>query len=69
MTLGLRAILLLVATVLFLLAAIADGNTFDFLALGLASVAAALLVSELGIDTGRRLTAGGARTPRRDRAL
>jgi hypothetical protein len=51
---GIRQILLLAAVVLFVLAAITDSsNSFDFLAIGLACLAAALVVDELGLR-GRR---------------
>ncbi len=49
MTLGLRGILLIVAIVLFVVAALSDGETaFNVLCLGLACLAGALLVEELG---------------------
>jgi hypothetical protein len=49
MTLGLRGILLIVAIVLFVVAAISDGDTaFNVLCIGLACLAGALLVEELG---------------------
>ena len=49
MTLGLRGILLLVAIVLFVVAAISNGDTaFNLLCIGLACVAGALLSEELG---------------------
>ncbi len=51
MNLGLRAILLVVAIILFVLAALMDTNTGDLLAFGLACLAAALVVDELGIGT------------------
>jgi hypothetical protein len=54
MNLGLRAILLLVAGILFLVAAFGDDNDFDLLAIGLALMAFGLIVDELGL--GRRLT-------------
>jgi hypothetical protein len=54
---GLRALLLIVAIVLFVLAALTDTRYADYLAWGLACTAAALLVGELGI--GMRL--GGRR--------
>lgn len=50
MRLGLRAILLIVAILLFVLAVILDENQFDLVALGLAALAGALLVGELGLD-------------------
>lgn len=58
MQLGLRAILLVVAIILFIIAAISnDGETaFDFLAIGLACVAGALVVDEFGM--GGRLSGG-----------
>ena len=49
MTLGLRGILLIVAIVLFIVAAVSNGDTaFNCLCIGLAAVAGALLVEELG---------------------
>ena len=49
MTLGLRGILLIVAIVLFVVAAISNGDTaFNVLCIGLACLAGALLVEELG---------------------
>jgi hypothetical protein len=60
MQLGLRAILLVVAIILFIVAAISKGDTaFNFLTLGLACVAGALLVEELGV--GGRISTGGRR--------
>ena len=50
MTFGIRAILLAVAVVLFLIAFLSDENYADLLALGLASFAAAFLVDALGVD-------------------
>ena len=52
MTLGLRGLLLIVAVVLFIVAALSDTNQGDLIAWGLAATAGALLVGELGI-TGR----------------
>lgn len=46
MTLGLRSILLLVAIVLFLIAALADGSA-DLLYFGLAAFAGSFLVGDL----------------------
>ena len=46
---GLRAILLIVAVVLFALAALTDSHYADYLAWGLAATAGALLVESLGI--------------------
>ena len=62
MQLGLRAILLVVAIILFIVAAITNGdNAFNFLTLGLACVAGALVVEELGLaGTGR--VSGGSRS-------
>ena len=55
MQLGLRAILLVVAIILFVIAAISNGDTaFNFLTLGLACLAGGILVEELGLaGTGR----------------
>jgi hypothetical protein len=61
MQLGLRAILLVVAIILFIIAAISsDSETaFDFLAIGLACIAGALVVEELGLaGAGGRLSGG-----------
>ena len=49
MNLGLRAILLLVAIVLFVIAVFSDVHWPDFVALGLACWAASLIVDDLGI--------------------
>jgi hypothetical protein len=51
MNLGLRTILLIVAVVLFVLAALTDSNSFDLLAFGLACLAGAFVVDELGVGT------------------
>jgi hypothetical protein len=48
MNFGLGAILLLVAVVLFVLAAFSDSNYADFLALGLAAFAGSFLATSLG---------------------
>jgi len=62
MTLGLRGILLIVAIVLFVVAAISDGETaFNVLCIGLACLAGALLVEELG-GIGVRFGTPGARS-------
>lgn len=62
MQLGLRAILLVVAIILFIVAAISNGdNAFNFLTLGLACVAGALVVEELGVG-GVGRNAGGGRS-------
>jgi hypothetical protein len=50
MRFGLRAILLIVAIVMFVLAVIVDESAFDLVALGLALVAGSLLVGDLGLD-------------------
>ncbi len=50
MRFGLRAILLIVAIVMFVLAVILDENAFDLMALGLAFLAGSLLVGDLGLD-------------------
>jgi hypothetical protein len=46
---GLRALLLIVAVVLFALAALTDSHYSDYLAGGLACMAGALLVESLGL--------------------
>jgi hypothetical protein len=58
MNVGLRALLMLVALIFFVIAIFSDLHQGDFIAVGLACVAAAWLVGELGLD--RRLAAGGA---------
>ncbi|HVL93915.1 MAG TPA: hypothetical protein VM264_11310 [Acidimicrobiales bacterium] len=50
MRFGLRAILLIVAIVMFVLAVIVDESAFDLVALGLALVAGSMLVGDLGLD-------------------
>ena len=62
MRFGLRAILLIVAIVMFVLAVILDENAFDLMALGLAALAGSLLVDDLGLD--RALDRGGHRADR-----
>ncbi|HLM37187.1 MAG TPA: hypothetical protein VK287_05315 [Gaiellaceae bacterium] len=57
MNLGLRAILLAVAILLFVIAVFSDSSYADLLAWGLAATAAALLVEELGLGT--RINMGG----------
>lgn len=52
MRFSLRAILLVVAVVMFVLAVILEENAFDLLALGLAFFAGSFLADELGLDTG-----------------
>jgi hypothetical protein len=51
MNLGLKAILLAVAIVLFLVGAFSDLHQGDFVCWGLLAAAAALLVEELGLGT------------------
>ena len=51
MNLGLRAILLIVAIIFFVIAIFSDTHWTDWVALGLACSAGALLVEELGINT------------------
>jgi len=46
-----RALLLLAAIVLFIVALFSDLHQGDFLAIGLACVAAAFVVDELGVST------------------
>jgi hypothetical protein len=48
MNLGLRALLLIAAVILFVFAAMSDSNYGDLLAWGLACLAGALLVGETG---------------------
>jgi hypothetical protein len=50
---GLRQILLIAAVVLFVVSALSTGNSFDLLAYGLACLAGALLIGELGLGKGR----------------
>jgi hypothetical protein len=57
MRLDLRGVLLGVAILLFLLAVVLDENQFDLLSLGLAALAGALLVGDLGLD--RRFSGRG----------
>lgn len=65
MRLGIRAILLIVAIIVFLVAALSDENTAELLAFGLAAFAAAFLVDDLGVDRGIHLdrTGGTNRGP------
>jgi hypothetical protein len=60
MQLGLRAILLVAAIILFIVAAISNDDTAkDVLAIGLACVAGAFLVDDLGLSgTGGRMSGG-----------
>ncbi|MHB8643604.1 MAG: hypothetical protein ACYDA3_12060 [Gaiellaceae bacterium] len=50
MKLGLRMLLLLAAVVCFIIAAIATTHVWDWIAIGLACSAGAVLVRELGWD-------------------
>ena len=50
MNVGLRALLMLVALVFFVIAIFSDLHQGDFIAVGLACVAGAWLVGELGWD-------------------
>ena len=60
MQLGLRAILVAVAIIPFIVAAISNGDAaFNFLTLGLACVAGASVVEELGV--GGRFSTGSRR--------
>jgi hypothetical protein len=59
MQLGLRAILLVVAIIFFIIAALTNGETaFNFLVLGLACLGGALLVEELGVGGAGRFSGG-----------
>ncbi len=60
MNLGLRAILLALAIVLFVIAAFSDLHQGDFVSWGLAVTAAAFLVEELGLGT--QINMGGTRS-------
>jgi hypothetical protein len=48
MNFGLRALLLVAATILFVVAAVGDSNYGDLIAWGLACLAGALLIGETG---------------------
>jgi hypothetical protein len=50
---GLRQILLIAAVVLFVVAALSTSNSIDILAYGLACLAGALVIEELGLGKGR----------------
>jgi hypothetical protein len=52
-TLGLRALLLILAVVLFVIAVVSEESYPDLLAGGLACVAAALLIDEVGLGKWR----------------
>ena len=60
MNVGLRALLMLVALIFFVIAIFSNLHQGDFIAAGLACVAGAWLVGELGWD--RSLGAGSRRT-------
>jgi hypothetical protein len=47
---GVRSVLLVVATFMFVLAVILDENAFDVAMIGLACLSGAFLVGEIGID-------------------
>ena len=51
MNLGLRAILLIVAIIFFIIAIFSDTHAGDWIAAGLAVTAGALVVEELGVNT------------------
>ena len=51
---GLRAVLFLIATLMFVLAVILDANAFDVAMVGLACLSGGFLIGELGVD--RRIT-------------
>ena len=50
MNFGIRSLLLIVAVVLFVVAALSDTSQGDLIAWGLAAFAGAFLVGELGVD-------------------
>lgn len=50
MQFGVRSLLLIIAVVLFVLAVVLDENAADLLAIGLALMAGAMLVGDLGLD-------------------
>jgi sorbitol-specific phosphotransferase system component IIBC len=60
MNLGLRAILLIVAIIFFIIAIFSDTHAGDWLAAGLAVMAGAFVVEELGVNT--RFGTRGRRT-------
>ncbi len=47
---GLRSLLLVVATLMFVLAVVVDEDAFDVAMIGLACLSGAFLVGELGVD-------------------
>lgn len=57
MNLGLKAILLALAVLLFVIAVFSTSSYADLLAWGLAATAAALLIEELGLD--KQINMGG----------
>jgi hypothetical protein len=48
---GLRSVLLLIATLMFILAVFFDDNAFDVAMIGLACLSGALLIGEFGVDS------------------
>jgi hypothetical protein len=56
MTLSIRALLMLLATILFIVAALNNDHFSDLLSIGLACLAGAFLIGEAGLGTrlGRR---------------
>jgi hypothetical protein len=51
---GLRSVLLLIATLMFILAVFFNENAFDVAMIGLACLSGAMLIGELGVD--RKIT-------------
>lgn len=47
---GLRSVLLMIATLMFVLAVFLDENAFDIAMIGLACLSGALLIGDLGVD-------------------
>jgi hypothetical protein len=47
---GLRSVLLMIATLMFILAVFFDENAFDVAMIGLACLSGALLIGDLGVD-------------------
>jgi hypothetical protein len=60
MNLGLRALLLALAIVLFVIGAFSDIHQGDLICWGLAAAVASVLVGELGLET--RMNLGGTRS-------
>lgn len=64
MQLGLRAILLVVAIIFFIIALVSNGDTeANFLLLGFICIAGALLVEELGLGGAGRFSGGRRNGP------